>query len=255
MHIIVGSTALKQYNLNRREPVDLDVWGDSEEALASFKGDLVVKPLELLNLVQTNSEGYATPDSIYTIKLSHAVYDIHWDKTKLDILWLKAKGCKVIPELYAYLQEHWKIEHGNKDFLSLNKTKDSFFDDNVTYVYDHDFLHQLVAYPNLPMYTHVLKDGQEVLIDKEKFFKLPFEQQVQMFREEITVIAAERWMINPRWRGKVSWYKAYMMALRKTVTTLTKGYASAFIVENLEHFVKPKYLPFKHLIETLGLEK
>lgn len=121
--------------------------------------------------------------------------------------------------------------------------------------YPHDYLHELVAYPNPPMYTKCLKDGEDVLIDRDKFDLLPFEDQVRMFREEITVIAAERWLINPYWKGKVSWYRAHMLSLQKTVTRLTKGWASEFIVLNLEHFVKPDYKYFKHLIETLKLEK
>lgn len=248
MNIIVGSTALQKFGLNRSLPVDIDYWTDQAET--DLTGDVKIIPNEVLRLVDSLG-GVATPDSIYTIKCSHAVYDIFWQKTKLDILWLKSKGCKILPNLYQALVEYWKEEHGNKDFLSLAQNKTEFFTGNVTYVYDHDYLHELVAYPNRPVYESVLKDNQEVLIDKDKFFKLPFPQQVRMFREEIAVIACERFLINPHVRGKVSWFQAYTMALRKTVTTLTKGWASEFIVMNLEHFHKPDYSYFEYLIETI----
>lgn len=248
MVIIVGSVALQSFGMQRREPFDIDYWTDQEDH--SLNGDVSIIPSEILKLVPSD-KGVATPDAIYTIKCSHATYDIHWDKTKLDILWLKSKGCEIIPDLYKALVEYWKKEHGNKEFLSLKQPKTKFFTDNVTYVYDHDYLHELVAYPNRPVYESVLKDGEEVLIDKDKFFMLPFEQQVRMFKEEVSVIACERFLINPRARGKVSWFKAYRMALRKTVTTLTKGWASEFIIMNLEEFVLPDYRYFKYLINTI----
>ena len=65
------------------------------------------------------------------------------------------------------------------------------------------------------------------------------------------MIAAERWLIDPKYKGKISWFRAYLFSLRKTVTTLTKGSYSYFIMENIEHFIKPDYSYFKHLLETL----
>ena len=97
----------------------------------------------------------------------------------------------------------------------------------------------------------MLKDGHDVLIDKKKFDTMLFEDQIRMLREEITVIAAERWLIDPKYKGKISWFRAYLFSLRKTVTTLTKGSYSYFIMENIEHFIKPDYSYFKHLLETL----
>lgn len=249
--IIVGSTALEHFGLSRRKVNDIGYW--LSEGEASPEGtDSVYIPKDIINLVPV-WKGHAVPDAIYTIKLSHLIYPIFFQKHKLDVLFLKAKGCKIVPELYEALKVYWKETHGNKSFLSLNKSKDRFFDDNVTYVYDHDYLHELVAYPNSPMYTRCLKDDHEVLIDKDKFFLMPFEDQVKMFREEIAVISMERWLINPYWKGKISWYKAHMLSLEKTVTTLTKGWASYFIVENIEHFVKPDYSYVKHLMEVLEL--
>ena len=162
MQITVGSTALKYFNLNRREPIDLDLWTNGE--IDVEQSDSHIFPQYILDAVPTvNGESnsfIATPDAIYTIKCSHAIYDIKWDKTKGDILWLKANGCKLIEPLYSLLKDHWKKEHGNKDFLSLNQTKEDFFTDNVTYIYDHDMLHDLVAYPNPPMYTKALNSGK-----------------------------------------------------------------------------------------------
>lgn len=249
MKIIVGSGALKELGWNVN-PKDVDIWTD--EDLPKQKGfDICVIPTNILNLIPTVN-GVANLDALYTIKCSHLGWrNPKWNKHKQDVLLFKHKGARLIPELYAELLEFWKVTLGDKWFLSLNKNKEDFFTDSVVYVYDHDYLHELVAYPNQPMYTHCLKDKHEVLIDKDKFDKLSFDNQVRMFREEVTVIALERWLLNPKCKGKFSWIEAYIMSLEKTITTLTKNWATSFIVLNLEHFVKPDYSYFKHAIGEL----
>jgi len=254
MQVLVGSTALNHQLPKFRKPNDMDIWTD--KPFTKNKGyDYKLIPTDILLLIQgdeyINGRLIASLDSIYTIKCSHLGWDNpNWHKHKLDLLYLKQSGCKLYKPLYDALIEFWKIELGTKNFLSLSKNKKDFFTDAVTYTYDHDWLHEQVSYPNKPMYTHCLKTGQDVLIDKEKFQLLTFEQQVSMFREEITVIAIERWIVNPNCKRKMSWVQAYINALKKTVTTLTKGWATEFIVLNMEYFIKPEYKYFKHALEA-----
>lgn len=247
--IIVGSRALAFAGLNRLTPKDIDVWTDEETI--NHSGDVTLVPTDLLELLP-NVNGYATPNAIYTIKCSHLGYDIHWQKTKLDILFLKNNGCELIDNLYSYLIEFWKIKNGDKAFLSLARTKGEFFKDHVNYIHDHDYLHELVSHPNRPAYESVLRKGEEVLIDKSKFDKLSHASKVRMFREEIAVIACERWVLNPYWKGKVSWYTAYRLSLQKTITNLTKGWATTFIVCHLDEFIKPDFNYFRNILNTLG---
>jgi hypothetical protein len=246
--IIVGSTALKHFGLNRREPKDLDVWFTSMEHVP-IESDSYLVTHEVMNLVPTH-EGHATSNAVYTIKCSHLAYNIKWEKTKADILWLKSRGCKLLPELYAELRKLWKIDYGDKSFLSLTKNKTDFFNDHVSYKYDHDYLHTLVSYPNLPLYTKCLQEREDVLIDKVKFFNMSTADQLRMFKEEITVIALERWVVH----GNANWYVAYGMALKKTITNLTKNWAADFIISNLDYYTKPEYLLFKHPLEKLNLK-
>lgn len=248
---IVGSTALKHFGLNRREPSDLDIW--TTDPTLVFGGDRVdihVVPQQVLDLMDDGK--YASPDDMYTIKCSHLGWrNPMWNKHKLDILWLKSQGCKLKEKLYKALVKHWKVKLDDKSFLSLNQNKEDFFTDNVTYIYDHDYLHELVAHPNRPMYEKVLKDGQEVLVDKTKFRALPLEDQVRLFREEITVIACERWLLNPKAK-EISWNEAYRASLEKTIVSLTKGWATDFIVQNLDLFYRPDRAYFEHILKTLG---
>lgn len=255
MEIIVGSKALEYFgydlprNKNRTDVIDTDIWVDDDKLIVKKpRYDYHVIPRDILDMIEC-VDGYATPESILAIKMSHLSWDIFWEKTKEDILFLHDKGIENFNrELYQELKNYWIGVHGNKDFLSLNKNKDSFFDDFVNYKYDHDYLHELVAYPQPPMYTHCLKDGEEVLIDKDKFFEMDHIDQVQMFHEEITVIAIERWIVS----NKMSWFKAYQYALKKTIISLTKNWANDFIIENLKYF-NASYTEFDHALNELNL--
>lgn len=257
---VVGSGALSQsrFGLNWREPKDKDIWTPSVEVVEEMKKmpnvDVKLIPEHIISLMDFDGI-YATPDTVYTIKCSHLGWkNPMWNKHKIDILQLEHLGCKLNYPLYYAFVGFWKEELGGKDFLSLNKRKDDFFTDHVAYRYDHYWLHEQVAFPKRPVYEKCLKQGKEVLIDKQKFDTLSFEDQVRMFREEITVIAIERWLVNPKLKHPVSWFKAYFLALEKTITSLTKNWATDFLVLNLKHFCSPDYTYFKHTLETLNIK-
>ncbi len=252
MSVYVGSWALASYGLNRLEPKDKDKWYLSWENWDPGIDGMIV-PDEIFDELETHN-GFATPDTVYTIKCSHLGWDIHWQKTKLDIVWLKAKGCTILWPLYELLVEHWRKVNGNKDFLSLTQDKREFFNDHVTYVYDHDYLHELVAYPNPPMYSRCLKDGEDVLIDRAKFDLMPFEDQIRLFREEICAISIERWLVNPAWKGKFSIGEAYRLALKKTLVSLTKNWAADFIATNMDKFYRCDLSYFEHAAGVLGID-
>lgn len=246
--MIVGTSALAFHGVDI-EVNDTDIWGTTP----SFNGEGVdyhQVPLEVLEMVWNNT-GYVYPEDILAIKMSHLSWDIKWVKTLRHINLLRNLGYVYNRDLYLYMKEYHTSIHGDKNFLSLNKNNEDFFDDHVEYKYDHDYLHELVAYPHPPMYTNCLKDGEDVLIDHERFLdELSYGEQIRMFREEIAVIAVERWLVF----GKLTWYTAYLAALKKTITNLTKGWANDFIIENIEHFIKPEYKYFSNILKTLEID-
>lgn len=258
MKIIVGSSALRYHGVDLRDDrmVDMDVVVPlnsltSEVELGYIKEDPISLPIEIIMMIPYCSSGIrkiATIDAVYTLKLSHLAFDIKWQKHKSDVLRLKKLGAKKIVKLYDDLLAYWEYSNTDKDRLNLYKKKSDFFDDYVEYVYDHDFLHEVVAFPDKPIYSLCLVDGQEVAIDKEKFFKLPLDKQLRMFQEEVTVIAAERWLI-PKRKRKIHWRKAYSLAVHKTITSLTKGWASQFMIDNLEFYIRPDFNLIKKLYD------
>ena len=244
--IIVGSTALKFLKKDYRPPKDIDILTPSGH-IEGF--DCIPISLELYHQIPTWHYTYydaeyqktatwlcITLDGLLTLKCSHFHLDIAWEKTKLDILWLMSNGAKIIPELFQELKTYWDNDKGRRIEVSLNMSASEFFSTGTNFPYQHDQLHLWAAGSNLPMYSKCLADGQEVLVNKDKFKAMSHEDQLQMIREEIAVIACERWLLSPKTKVTSS-VLAWQYALRKVITTLMKGYFSEFVIYNLQHFI------------------
>jgi hypothetical protein len=140
-------------------------------------------------------------------------------------------------ELHKILYPVWVKTHGSKK-MNLAQAAGNFFADAVVRIYDHDSIHESVAFGDRPLYERILKDGETVDIDPDKLWNgMTFKEQVLLFREEIVATALERWMIPTEYRFSPG--LAYKLALKKTITSLTKGKSARFIVTNFEHFRQP----------------
>lgn len=248
-HKVVGSYAANQAIDNwYRSYSDVDIW--ATESIPRQKGiDASVVSQEIFDALE--GINYASLNDLYTIKVSHLPWPIFFWKHANDALFLKKQGARLNETLYELLKEHWRVIHGTKTQLSLYKNKQEFFDDAVPKKYDHDMLHELVAFPDVPVYTTVLKEGHTVFTDKEKFLALSFDNKVKMMREEMNVIMCERWLLHHHISARITLPQAWRMSVEKTATALTKGIYSEFICENLEHFVLADKRETAHLFKTL----
>lgn len=237
--MIVGSHALKALGVCNREPKDVDLWVDQQHIREQPGIDGMWHPALSEFVPESNFQQYPTLDQMYTIKLSHSHWELKngsWHKHVYDMRALKRAGAKLDLDLYKILYKVWEEMHGKK-VMNLDQDKSEFFDDAVRRVYDHDSIHASVAYGSRPIYEDILKDGATVDIDSRKLWALPHERIVQLFTEEICVTALER-IVIPR-DYKTSSGAAYLWALRRTITSLTKGKSSRFILENFEEFASP----------------
>jgi hypothetical protein len=232
--LVIGSHAMKLLGVGNRTPKDLDVFSDAagpqEDVFwhESFRGWL-----------REGQSRWATLDELYTIKVSHAQWDLNnntWEKHVYDIVQLKRAGAVLDLQLHKLLYSVWEETHGVK-VIDLAQDKAEFFDDAVRRTYDHDSLHDSVAYGDLPIYTEVLKDGAEVDIDMKKLKALPLERFVDLIKEEIFVTALERIVVPKDY--DVSPGAAYWWAFRRTATSLTKGWTARTILDHAELFLTP----------------
>lgn len=182
----------------------------------------------------------ATPDELYTMKISHSFWEINgpknWDKHAADIVFLSRKGCILLRPLYNILLPIWKDRY-KKNPTDTTKSKDEFFKDAVKRKYDHDSLHASVAYGDHPLYLDILKDGETVAVDNSKFWALDHGTKLKVVREEIYATALERILIPRNYSGSPG--AAYHWALRRTATSLFKGEWALFLMLNLDTLTRP----------------
>ena len=246
MYTLVGSRAIQSHFPDFREPKDWD-W------FQHGKWDSFLPDKEFLTSVFGRCDVFddprlgdwawgdvATPDELYTIKVSHSFWVINttgnWDKHVRDIVFLKAHGATLIRPLYDILRPIWADSY-RRHTVSLAKTAKDFFDDAVDRKYDHDSIHETIAYGDRPLYESVLKEGSEVAVDNAKFRAMDLGTQLNLVREEVYATALERYLIPEDYRGSPR--AAYVKALRKTATSLFKGEWALFLMLNVDKLLRP----------------
>lgn len=212
---LFGSHLIKKYFNDFRVPNDIDwVTNDIYELKKS------TKDVEYY-FIPFSPDREMTSDEIYTVKVSHAIYDIHWKKTMSDIRFLQIKGCKVIPDLLNKLREYWIGVHGEQKRTDFEVLPGKFFEDRVRRKFDHDDLHKMLN-PN-PTYFKMIDGG--VTPNPEKFELLTQDEKKELMFEEAFVISIERFFNQPDKNG-------YNKAQQNLVTKLHPVWLADFVIEN-----------------------
>ncbi len=183
---------------------------------------------------------YVDKDFLYTIKISHAAWDIWWDKTMYHINFMKERGCKLDYTLYNMLIKEWEILHGSKKRIKLKGKPETFFNTNVTRKIDHEQLHEIVKFYDKPIHYSIRKDINTVTPSKKLWDSLSYGDQIKCALEETYVFALERYIDLPP-------NIAFTKALKHLITHSTKGYFNLFLIDNfftLIYFDKSRYLKF-----------
>ena len=174
---------------------------------------------------------YPSLDVLFSIKNSHKYKknSPHFLKTMNDIIFLKTLNCKIpndFLELYKELENYFYDYSHPK----LNQTKKDFFTDSINYQYDHDDIHLSVKRFDKPAYQYFIKDGEEILCDKTKFFNCSKDIQLSAVLEEAYVLSLERSIIpfNTEYKRK----DIFDYALMKICTSITSGFFREFAYDN-----------------------
>lgn len=215
---LFGSTLIKSYFSDFRTPNDIDWVTNNEEEIK----DISPKKGEEYYFIPFSPNREMTPDEIYTLKVSHAIYDIHWKKTMSDIRFLQIKGCKVITSFLIKLREFWAKIHGEQKRTDFNVRPGKFFEDRVMRKTNHDDLHKMIN--SSPTYLKIVNEG-EVKPSIDKFSLLSEEEQKEILFEEAFVISLERFKNGTE-------RTTYQMAQQILVTRLHPIWISDIIIEN-----------------------
>ena len=252
--MLIGSRAIAHWNkdFKVKPGADWDIIGFTDDddffrAMLDIPDDGRIEwhdPANLNNreLVLSSDEDYldliASPYKLAIIYRSHLHRDWNWDghiaKYYRHIVPMLSGSDLVSLKDDPLLLERIKLTkatypQGNP---KLNKSNMEFFDDPVAKVYDHDFLHELYAYEDRPMFEKLKRPEQFDLAwcTKDLWDDLSQTQKLQCVAEETYVIATERFMVPNNWDFATK--RAYYHALKKVCTTLTSGWFRDFAIDN-----------------------
>lgn len=172
------------------------------------------------------------------IKRSHLWRDLDFDKHITHYhkylipkhLWLKS-DVAIYQERLALTKAAFPQRQPN-----LMQSKEDFFDDAVKKVYEHDYLHELVAFYEKPLYTRLLRSPELAWCDEDKWNSLTELEKVQCVAEETMVIAIERFLVPGDWQMPPK--LAFMKALRKVCTTLCSGWFRDYAIDSYPQVVQ-----------------
>jgi hypothetical protein len=262
-NLLVGSRALSFLNPNFKvkesadwdvislEPIEGTEWHKPEHLdnylLEKYTSDLTLNyrgfPLVVVGM-----------DGLSIMKRSHLWRDLSFQK---HITHYHKYITKHVPQ---YTTEMY-VDYKNREDLTLKayerghpnlkQSVKDFFNDYVTKKYDHDYLHELVAYHDKPLYTHMQRDAKSAWCDYGLWLDFSHQERSQCTAEEVYVIAIERFMVPNDWKFPSK--LAYMKALDKVCTTLTSGWFRAYAIDNYpELFNMYDEEKFNQVKETLN---
>lgn len=171
-------------------------------------------------------------------KRSHLIYPVHFEKNIADYELLKS----LVGEHYVsgLKKEYYDLrlseakERYNQRTPNLNVTTEDFFSSslNVPHYFVHDHIHEVMAHHEIPVFSMIQKDPSKAWCDKDLFFDLPYEYQVQCVQEEAYVIALERYIVPQYGDDWMDYKGAYDKAVKRICTTLTSGWFRTFAIDN-----------------------
>lgn len=221
---------MKHWFSDAREPKDLDFISKQPKTKKEEEHHWVEGYQYIVN--NNKDSKFVDPDFLYTIKVSHAAWDVQWDKTMFDIEFLKSKECSLDTKLYKLLYKDWEVVH-NKKKINLKMKNQEFFGPHVSREYDHDWLHEQLAYYDEPMHNKIRPDKDSSWCSKKLWDNLSEEDKLICALEETWVIAMERFIFKgmpPRF--------SKIKALKLLITSATKGWFNLYLIEHFDELRK-----------------
>jgi len=226
--IIFGSTAIKHWFPDFREPKDLDVIDTELDYLKYPKGSNEVFNSPTLSTLAPQE--YLGKDLLLTIKIAHLSWDIKWDKHMADVQFLLSKDCKLDRVFYHFIFNDFQNVHGKKQ-VHMDVPETDFFTQSITRSIPHDELHELVKLSSEPMHKLIREDLSKPYCSESLFNQLSEDERLMCAVEEVFVIALERYSDYPI---KISRYKA----LKQLITSMTTGWFNIYLIVNFKKIME-----------------
>jgi hypothetical protein len=256
MNLLIGKKAIEFYTGRKTRTVDYDIISENavnlkdslKESVQTDIADVYsLNNYDILDNYKTNNYIELNGQRIYICSLkglailyrSHLwrrnkfknnIYIYHWicDKS------YNVNDLRILKARIKATKKHWGVSNPN-----LNQSNQEFFDDSVDKKFDHDHIHELVSYPDKPMYTRMKRNRSLAKCEKDMWDDFIHMDKIKCVQEETYVIAMERFLIRNdfNWR-EMSWVGAYHEALEKVCTELTSGWFRDFAIDNFPEISK-----------------
>lgn len=237
---ILYFSTTKDFTINKRTSDYCHITSDGKnyEYYIAHSNNSTQQLMEYCNAMDYH-DVMAPLNVLYAIKLSHRYLrnSPHFIKTRTHIRDMEALGANISDPVLQKILDLREKETYNYDHPVLNQAKDTFFQDEVGYIYDHDTIHEAIAVKDKPAYKNYMKDGADVMVDKDKFFSLKEETKLLGVYEETCVLALERCLI-PFESKNIRPKDAFIAALIKVCTSITSGWFRAYAYENFYEVIR-----------------
>jgi hypothetical protein len=242
MNVLIGSRALAYWDssFKVRDDADWDIISDEPIDGAEYH------PANFLNNDKFRYRAFESNLTFNGHRL-HVLSPVHLAIIKRSHLWRDLSFDKHITHYHKHLERYtaqWmdqdrqlleeRIQLTQRAFpqqqANLKKNKQDFFDDAVLKIVDHDYLHELVAFYDAPLYKRLQRPDHDIWCHRDLWDALPQSDKIKCVAEEVSVLAIERFLLLGDWNMPSK--LAYLKALRKVCTTVTSGYFRDFAIDH-----------------------
>jgi hypothetical protein len=261
--MLIGSAAHQYWAGIEPSCTDFDIIGEKAPTSTMVRIDLQsISDLNNAEFVEMYSTRVAVPvgDSMVylcsprglaILKRSHChrihKHDRNMYQLHKELGWSKIRAT-LSPVEARLLKDRQRMTKTEYKSPSLQKSNEDFFDDYVTKHFDHDWIHEQVAYFDEPLYKGLKRDTTIARCEKDLWDAMHFDCKVKCILEECYVIALERYIVPSALAGeRVMPLKiAAIKGVKKVCTTLCSGWFRDFAIDHHPEIIAN--------IETGGME-
>ena len=236
--LIIGSVALSHWLELNRPPGDIDIMSRNLPFQPSpcpsrllLENTWFDKASEYM-LENNKNDVFLDLNFLFTLKVSHAAWDIKWEKTMLHIHLMQKAGAFIDFDLLKLLRTHWEKVHSKKRVM-MNKMNEEFFADAVVRKIPHDELHEIVAAPDRPANEKMRDNLGSPLFGSKLWIESSSRDKMKCAVEETAVIALERYVDFSNYK-KSHLLQAISKAFKNLVTSMTYGDFNIFLIMNAQ---------------------
>lgn len=173
----------------------------------------------------------ASPETLFLLKKSHIIFNIHWHKNIYDYLFLKSRvDSKKFPnwweDVYSLRFEEVKNRVSQKE-MDFDMENSDFFNKSEKFVkriVSHDSLHYATCFYDKPLFLLAKEDLTKAALSEKKVNIMSHRQKIEMIQEECMALSLERYIIPSLISGK--------------------GYNAKLAYQNMAGKMVYHYLPF-----------